>query len=103
MSEEEKEKRGEKEKREKEREREIKKEKEEQSTRLATLRPDGAPAHPSAVTLFVTRPELPSEVQVTKYFDRYNFNHTVDRILILLSFFVELLICLFAKFSTLFL
>ncbi|KYQ57474.1 Potassium voltage-gated channel protein Shaw [Trachymyrmex zeteki] len=65
MSEEEKEKRGEKEKREKEREREIKKEKEEQSTRLATLRPDGAPAHPSAVTLFVTRPELPSEVQVT--------------------------------------
>ncbi|EGI65365.1 hypothetical protein G5I_06228 [Acromyrmex echinatior] len=51
--------------RERGREHEIKKEEKEQSTRLATLRPDGAPAHPSTVTLFVARPELPSEVQVT--------------------------------------
>jgi len=92
MSVEEKEKRGEKEKWEKEgeKEHEIKKEEEERSTRLSTLRPDGALAHPSAVTLFVARPELPSEVQVTKYFSRiiikYNFNHIDDRILILLSF-----------------
>lgn len=41
------------------------------STRPTTSRPDGAPAHPSAVTLFVARPELPSDA---KYFGRHNFN-----------------------------
>lgn len=48
------------------------------STRPATSRPDGALAHPSAVTLFVASPELPSEVQAAKYFGRRNFNQMID-------------------------
>lgn len=48
------------------------------STRPATSRPDGALAHPSAVTLFVASPELPSEVQAAKYFGRRNFNQMIE-------------------------
>lgn len=39
-----------------------------------TSRTDGALAYPFTVTLFVAEPELPSEVQAVKYFNRHNFN-----------------------------
>jgi len=52
--------------REREREREKEEKKERESIRSAISRSDGASAHPSAVTLFVAEPELPSKVQVTK-------------------------------------